>query len=415
MDNNDSNIKSQQTGGLKLMTVFIAVLALHVVVIGGFTVYHLMSGGSTDTDTAAITDKNHKGSSTDSTSTDTTATADKSTSTAAPAEVATIPASTVTPASAPAPTGDTVSPSVATTTSATPVTPTASTASPTTPAPSSTPALTLAQPTPAPTAATVANPTTQMPTGPIAPALLPPSDQPAPMIAPAPAPMAPVVAPAASSLAAGPVHMPPANKDASRVTHAKEQREHEQVYTVKITDSYKKIARAHHVTVAQLKEANGIKGDTLHTGQKLFIPAPGKNELAETSALASAPTVLNASTAPMTTGLSSTSTSMTTTASGHHLYTIEKGDTLTKIAHKFKTTPSALIAANSDLDPTKLKIGNKLRIPSKEARSASNSAPVNSVPTNTIPVAQPVQPAQAQQAKSAPSNPTTGELTSFSL
>ena len=32
------------------MTVFIAVLALHVVVIGGFTVYHLMSGGSTDTD-----------------------------------------------------------------------------------------------------------------------------------------------------------------------------------------------------------------------------------------------------------------------------------------------------------------------------------------------------------------------------
>ncbi len=50
MDNNDSNIKSQQTGGLKLMTVFIAVLALHVVVIGGFTVYHLMSGGSADAD-----------------------------------------------------------------------------------------------------------------------------------------------------------------------------------------------------------------------------------------------------------------------------------------------------------------------------------------------------------------------------
>ena len=48
MDNNDS-IKPQQTGGLKLMTVFIAVLALHVLVIGGFTVYHLMgSGGDAD-------------------------------------------------------------------------------------------------------------------------------------------------------------------------------------------------------------------------------------------------------------------------------------------------------------------------------------------------------------------------------
>jgi len=59
MDTNDSNIKPQQTGGLKLMTVFIAVLALHVVVIGGFTVYHLMSGGSTDADLTA-TDKTHK-------------------------------------------------------------------------------------------------------------------------------------------------------------------------------------------------------------------------------------------------------------------------------------------------------------------------------------------------------------------
>ena len=58
MDNNDSNLKSQQTGGLKLMTVFIAVLALHVVVIGGFTVYHLMSGGNTDADIVTL-DKAH--------------------------------------------------------------------------------------------------------------------------------------------------------------------------------------------------------------------------------------------------------------------------------------------------------------------------------------------------------------------
>ena len=191
---------------------------------------------------------------------------------------------------------------------------------------------------------------------------------------------------------------------------ASAQKEHEQVYTVKITDSYKKIAKAHHVTVAQLKEANGIKGDTLHTGQKLFIPS-GKNEVAETSALASAPAVLNPSTAPMTTGLSSTSTSAATTGE-HHLYTIVKGDTLNKIAHKFKTTPTAIMAVNSDLDPTKLKIGKKLRIPSKEARSASNSAPVNTVPVNTVPVA---QPAQVQQAKSAASTPASGELTSFSL
>ena len=49
--------------------------------------------------------------------------------------------------------------------------------------------------------------------------------------------------------------------------------EHEQIYTVKITDSYKKIAHAHHITVAQLKEVNHINGNVLHTGQKLVIPS----------------------------------------------------------------------------------------------------------------------------------------------
>src|SRR5471032_616564 len=91
MDNND-NLKPQQTGGLKLMTVFIAVLALHVVVIGGFTVYHLMSGGSSDSD-LATTDKTHKALTADGTMVDPSQ-SDKS---SAPTEVATIPATTVTP------------------------------------------------------------------------------------------------------------------------------------------------------------------------------------------------------------------------------------------------------------------------------------------------------------------------------
>src|SRR5450432_2572722 len=99
MDIKDSNIKSQQTGGLKLMTVFIAVLALHVVVIGGFTVYHLMSGGSTDAD-LTTTDKIHKGATiADSTLPDASQ-GDKSTTSAPtptpPAEVATIPANPLT-------------------------------------------------------------------------------------------------------------------------------------------------------------------------------------------------------------------------------------------------------------------------------------------------------------------------------
>lgn len=45
----------EQTGGLKLMTVFIVVLALHVFVIGGISVYHLFKGDNRDANTAQTT------------------------------------------------------------------------------------------------------------------------------------------------------------------------------------------------------------------------------------------------------------------------------------------------------------------------------------------------------------------------
>ena len=59
MENPESNIKPQSTGGLKLMTVFVVVLVLHVVVIGSMCTYYMLKGGSTDTD--LLTDKTHKG------------------------------------------------------------------------------------------------------------------------------------------------------------------------------------------------------------------------------------------------------------------------------------------------------------------------------------------------------------------
>jgi LysM repeat protein len=367
MDQNDSNMKSQQTGGLKLMTVFIAVLALHVVVIGGFTVYHLMSGGNADADLA--TDKNHKGlngsSVADGPSSDATQ-GDKSASAPTPpVEVATIPATT--PAPTPAP--DTSSSSVA----AAPV-PDATPASTPAPAPVSTPAPTpapapvLATPTatPAPAPPTeVVDQGAQTPTGPITSNLAPPAES---------SPEAP-----AASIATGPVHMPPVG---SSPTVPRSERSHEQIYVVKITDSYKKIAHRHHITVAQLKEANHIHGDVLHTGQKLFIPSSG-NLVADnspTAVLASTPSTLSysGSAAPMTTGL--TSTSVAAAGLHHHLYTVVKGDTLTKIAHRFRTTTSAIMAENGITHPTKLTIGKKLRIPSEESRSARNNVPASTPP-----------------------------------
>jgi len=356
MDTNDSNIKPQQTGGLKLMTVFIFVLALHVVVIGGVTVYHLMSGGNADAD-LITTDKTHK----DLKGADGTAIADGAQTATPPADLATIPQATSGPQAAsgpanpPAPASDQIT-----------------TTEVTTPAPAPAPALT------APTTLTPTGP--QAASGPISSELAPPAE-------PAPAPSA--------TLASGPVHMPPAV--AAAPVH-----EHEQTYTVKITDSYKKIAHAHHITVAQLKEANHIKTDVLHTGQKLVIPS-AKTLVATTAPatlLDSTPTgpILSESAAPMTTSLVSTPSTVATAVPQHRLYTVVKGDTLIKIAHKFKTTATAIMTENSITDPTKLAIGKKLRIPSEESRSARNSTPAST------------QPAQVQAAKE---NAPTGQLANF--
>jgi LysM repeat protein len=397
MDNNDSNIKPQQTGGLKLMTVFIAVLALHVVVIGGFTVYHLMSGGSTDTDLTS-TDKIHKSAVTaDTTSPDTTQPDKSASAPATTTDVAATTAPATTPTSTPAPT-----PAPAVSTPAVPDMSAQTTTTPATP-PATVPAPAMVTPkvpnlAPPPE---VADLSSRTPSGPIVPDLAPPAE-PAPAVS---APIAPV-----SSLASGPVHMP--ETTSTPATPKVAEHEHHQIYTVKITDSYKKIAKSHHVTVAELKEANHIKGDVLHTGQKLIIPS-GRTAIVEsTPASASNPNTTSTSavnTALNATALSEPAPAESSTASlsatpHSHTYTVVKGDTLSKIAHKFKTTPSAIMAENSISDPAKLTIGKKLRIPSRETRSAKNSVPTPAA-----------QPSQVQAKESAPAETTSasGELATF--
>jgi LysM repeat protein len=368
MDNNESNIKSQQTGGLKLMTVFIAVLALHVVVIGGFTVYHLMSGGSTDADLGTL-DKTHKGlKGADSSAVADGATPDATqseknaattTTPTPPTEVASIPANPPTPAP------DLTAPSELVTPAPGPAPVLKSISAP------PTPTLTPKPATPAPSTEVTDKMT---PTSPVSSDL---TLAPAPII-PAPTPSTPV--------ASGPVHMPPAVASAPAGQH---------IYVVKITDSYKKIAQAHHITVAQLKEVNHIKGDVLHTGQKLVIPSARTlvATTTPTTALDSTPTgpILSESALASTAILASAPSNETAAGLHRHLYTVVKGDTLIKIAHRFKTTATAIMAENSITDPAKLTIGKKLKIPSQESRSARNG-----VPSST-------QPSQAQTRSDAPS------------
>jgi LysM repeat protein len=46
-------------------------------------------------------------------------------------------------------------------------------------------------------------------------------------------------------------------------------------------------------------------------------------------------------------------------------YAVAPGDTLSKIAKKFAVRPDAVLAENPGLEPTKLKVGQKIKIPKK--------------------------------------------------
>jgi LysM repeat protein len=465
MDNNDST-KPQQTGGLKLMTVFIAVLALHVLVIGGFTVYHLMGSGSTDTDLTL--DKTHKvkvdgtatadGTAPDATtgdrSTDATATTAATTDTAGTSGTTTPSAS---PADATATTATgTTTPSPTTVAGNAPIAPAppANSAGPTPlvisnadmakasgiapgllPPPDATSGVTIGAPVSTPPVATAAI-RTPASTPAVASATPASSSTPEPSIASAPsvAPVsepAPPITPATSgpimadnSVASGPVHMPvivPKPGSMSAVASTEEHKApamHEakkEIYTVKITDSYKKIAHAHHISVAQLKEANHIKGDVLHTGEKLIIPAE-KTSLVKNEA---SPEVGTPSRVVLDDSTASLSAAPAPGATEHHhrTYTVTKGDTLKYIAKKFDVTTLALKEANN-LSSAKLKVGEKLRIPSKEERSAGTSVPTQAQPsqveTQPAPIAPVVQPAPVEATAPQPtpaSNPELANLT----
>ena len=165
-------------------------------------------------------------------------------------------------------------------------------------------------------------------------------------------------------------------------------------YVVKMHDTLEKIAHRQHTTVAKLKTANGLNGELLHVGEQLVIP--GKTEVTAVPATYTTGTTILSGTPAITHDETAAAPAPSSARASHHTYTVVKGDTLTKIAHKFRTTAKALMEANNITDPTKLSIGKKLTIPSREAQATTTAAPT--------PAPAAVQPAQAK---------TTGQLANF--
>lgn len=134
-------------------------------------------------------------------------------------------------------------------------------------------------------------------------------------------------------------------------------------YIVVKGDTLDKIGKKFGVSAKAIETANpGVVPTKLKIGQKLTIPA---GTAAPVSALAPAATASSATT-----------------------YTVKSGDTLTSISKKFGTTPKAIQAENG-LNTTKIKVGQKLKIPSKAVAAPAPAPVVEPAPVVLPPVTTP--------------------------
>ena len=113
-------------------------------------------------------------------------------------------------------------------------------------------------------------------------------------------------------------------------------------HVVKQGESLSSIARKYHVTVAQIKQWNHLKRETIHAGQKLTIYRSGA-PMAQVSKSNSS---------------SGKSSSTTPTVRTH---TVKKGETLSSIAKKYHCTVNDIKKWNG-LKSNTVKVGQKLKI-----------------------------------------------------
>lgn len=153
-------------------------------------------------------------------------------------------------------------------------------------------------------------------------------------------------------------------------------------YTVQKGDSFYTIARKNGITVNELAAANNLAPTAaLRLNQKLVIPTkPGKGA---------------AESAPASMGTKSPSGSAAPSASGT-TYTVKSGDTLSKIATRYRTSSAALRSLNG-ISGDHLRIGQELQIPGNGTAPAAtpSAAPVaapTAAPTSAAPVAAPAGP-----------------------
>jgi LysM repeat protein len=162
----------------------------------------------------------------------------------------------------------------------------------------------------------------------------------------------PVVPPESNSFVAQPT--PVAPPDTNTVPTAPPPGATE--YKIAKGDTLSGVAKKFHVSLKSIQEANpGISPTKLRVGQTVHVPA--------------------ATTVAMTPGTSGKAGSVgagpaTDSASGEHTYSVQAGDTLTRIASKFGTSVKVIRASNN-LHTDRITVGQKLKLPAKASTPAA--------------------------------------------
>lgn len=144
-------------------------------------------------------------------------------------------------------------------------------------------------------------------------------------------------------------------------------------HTVKRGESIGGIAAKYHTTTTQIRKWNGMKSNTVHSGQKLVVkktagaPAPKVEEPKKEEPKEDKPENNNTETVgdkTTTPAVKAPAPVKPTTTAKYTYYTVRSGDTLNKIAGKYRVSVTQLKQWNG-LKSTNLKIGQKLKVQAK--------------------------------------------------
>ncbi|HUN05405.1 MAG TPA: LysM peptidoglycan-binding domain-containing protein [Aggregatilineales bacterium] len=146
----------------------------------------------------------------------------------------------------------------------------------------------------------------------------------------------------------------------------------EETHVVRQGETLFRIALRYNISVSDLAAANGITNPALiYAGQTLRIP--GQVAPTATATRTSAPPTAtpNATATPVPPPTTS--------------YTVQRGDTLLKIASRFETTVNALLRLNRISNPNLIFVGQQLQIPASTGIPAATLPAGTSLPATVVP------------------------------